>query len=41
MEDIASGFSKPCIADIKIGRQTWVWYPSFMCAVYLFLLDML
>lgn len=23
MEDIAAGMLKPCIADIKIGRQTW------------------
>lgn len=23
MEDAAAGFIKPCIADIKIGRQTW------------------
>ena len=23
MEDVASGCRKPCIADIKIGRQTW------------------
>lgn len=23
MEDLAAGFIKPCIADIKIGRQTW------------------
>lgn len=23
MEDIAGGMAKPCIADIKIGRQTW------------------
>ena len=23
MEDIAANFVKPCIADIKIGRQTW------------------
>lgn len=23
MEDIAAGFLKPCLADIKIGRQTW------------------
>lgn len=23
MEDIAANFSKPCVADIKIGRQTW------------------
>lgn len=23
MEDVAAGMTKPCIADIKIGRQTW------------------
>lgn len=23
MEDIAADMAKPCIADIKIGRQTW------------------
>lgn len=23
MEDVAAGVTKPCIADIKIGRQTW------------------
>ena len=23
MEDVAANFSKPCVADIKIGRQTW------------------
>lgn len=23
MEDVAAGMVKPCIADIKIGRQTW------------------
>lgn len=28
MEDIAAGMLKPCIADIKIGRQTWDPYSS-------------
>ena len=23
MEDVAAGMQKPCIADIKVGRQTW------------------
>lgn len=23
LEDVAAGFEKPCIMDIKIGRQTW------------------
>lgn len=23
MEDVTSGMSKPCLADIKIGRVTW------------------
>lgn len=23
MEDVVAGMVKPCIADIKIGRQTW------------------
>jgi hypothetical protein len=28
MEDVAAGMIKPCIADIKIGRQTWDPYSS-------------
>lgn len=28
MEDVAAGMAKPCIADIKIGRQTWDPYSS-------------
>lgn len=23
LEDVAANFEKPCIMDIKIGRQTW------------------
>lgn len=28
MEDVAAGLVKPCLADIKIGRQTWDPYSS-------------
>lgn len=28
MEDVAAGLVKPCLADIKIGKQTWDPYSS-------------